>query len=486
MKKAFKQVFANKKIKALLLILVFALGVGLRLWKYQFYPFAGHAEEYLFVWSGLSLIEKGVPISWNDLPVYEDKHIYWTGIAPNSGPSQGGIGVRLLKPWLDEPPLFSLIVGGISKLYGLPNFTVISTYVIRIPSLIIAFVTMIFVFLLAKRFFGYWQGILALLIYSITPVIVFGSRLAVPENLIAMLFVMCLWLIQEYLQSNKVWQRNLAVFLAALAGLAKPTGFLLVPFVAFFVLERKRWREGIAMLVVGSVMFWLPFLAYGAYFDWDLFWKVISVQGSRPAGWSSLAYVLTNPGFSIEIFLDCLIVLGFLSLVYLIFKKEKTAGEQVLTFSFVYTLLVVLISGGKHDQLTWYRYPVYPFMAISTALFLKEIVKTPSFLTSALAIPLLLGNVDLLENPFWRGNSFIQSGPYRAVFFLLLLPSMLGLVFSQKFFTKLARASLVLSLVLAVVINTWVVKSRFNILCDHEHCSLPEKINLLKPILNNK
>ena len=485
--KKTKNFFSHKStLKTLAAILVFLLGIFLRLWKYPYYPFVGHAEEYLFVWSGLSLIEKGVPISWNDLPVYGEKNIYWTGVAPNSGPSQGGIGVRLLKPWLDEPPIFSLIVGGISKLYNLPNFTVISSYVIRIPSLIFSFTVMLFLFLLTRKLFDYQIALISLLFYAITPTFIFGSRLAVPENMITMLMVICLWLMVNYLENSKKWQRNLAVILAVLAGLAKPTGFLLVPFVSFFVFKERRWSEGLKILLTGTILFLGPFLAYGAYFDWELFKKVIAIQGTRPAGWSSLAYIFTNPGFSVEIFLDCLIVLGFFSLIFLIFKKNKTKGEEIIVFSFVYALLVTAISGGKHDQLAWYRYPMYPFMSVTMALLIKEVISFPTFEASALVIPLLIGNIDLLENPFFKFNFILQSTWFRAVFLFLLLPSIFSLVFKHKFWLELSKVSIIFSLAIAILVNFWVVKTRFNILCDHEHCPLPQKIDLFEPIKVNK
>lgn len=471
-------------MKKIFVLLIFILGIFLRLWKYPFYPFAGHAEEYLFVWSGLSLIEKGVPISWNDLPVYEKDNIYWEGIAPN--PTGGGVGVRLLKPWMDEPPLFSLIVGGIAKIYGLPNFTIISPYVIRIPSLIFSFLTMIFVFLLAKKFFGYWIGLLSLLIYSVTPTVVFGSRLAVPENLITFLMVVCLFLITSYLKSRKKWQVILATVLAGIAGLAKPTGFLLVPFVSFFLFEGKKIRQAIVSLITGSLLFWIPFLVYGNYFGGKLFWKVLFYQASRPAGWSSLAFILTNPGFSVEVFLDGFIILGFLSLIYLVFKKERTKEETIILFSFLYAILGVVISGGKHDQLTWYRYPIYPFMAISLSLMIKEILSNPSFFSLGFFIPLVLGNVDLLENPFWKLNPFIQSKPFRITFFILLLPSILNLFLKNKKLIKTQKIVLCFCFFAGVMINIWVVKSRFNLLCDHEHCPLPQKINLLSPLFPNR
>ncbi|MGI5826329.1 MAG: ArnT family glycosyltransferase [Patescibacteria group bacterium] len=474
--------FLKKNLELFIFLAIFLLGVGLRLWKYPFYPLAANAEEYLFVWSGLSLIEKGVPISWNDIPVYPPETIYWQGVAKNLS-GRGDLGVRLLKPWLDEPPLFSLMVGAVSKLYRAENFTIISNYIIRIPSLIISFFCLALVYLVAKKLFGSQTAFLSLLIYATIPTIVFGSRLAVAENLITLFYLLVLFLVLNYFDSGKHWQRNLAIFFAGIAGLAKPTGFLLVPFLAFLLWTRKSWKEGVLSGLWGTLLFWVPFLSYGVYFGKELFWKVMSYQSQRPAGWSSLAYLTTNPGFSVEVFLDGFVIVGLLSLMFLFFKKREKA-EDLLLFGFIFTLLTVLISGGRHDQLCWYRYPIYPFMAMSIALLVKELFAKPDFYRNAIFIPLFLANADLLENPFWQAKFLIEVKFYRAAFSLLLLPSILYLIFKKEFFQKLSRYAIITAFIAGILINIWVIKSRFNLLCDHtDECALPYKVNLLKPFV---
>lgn len=471
---------SNRYFKITVFLLVFFLGIGLRLWKYPFYPLAANAEEYFSVWHGLSLIEKGEPIAWSDIPVYEKKHIYFEGIAKNLS-GRGDLGVRLIKPWLDEPPLFSLVEGSISKFYQSENFTIISPYIIRIPPLIFSFVCLILFFLISKNLFGYWTAIFSLMIYGTIPTIVFGSRLAVAENMITMFYLIVFYLFLNYRKTAKKWQKNGAIFLAGIAGLAKPTGFFIVPFLSYLLWTKKGWKEGVRSLVVGLLIFAIPFFGYGFYFDKDLFLRVMNYQSQRPAGWSSLVYIITHPGFSVEFFMDGFLVVGFFALIYLIFKKRDNS-EDLILFSFIFTLLTVIISGGRHDQLCWYRYPIYPFMAIGISLLVKEIVKNPNFYTSAIFIPLFLSNLDLLENPFWKLKFLTEVEFYRYPLFLLLLPGILFLVFKKTVFLKILRLGIIFSFVLGIVVNIYVIKSRFNLLCDHsDKCALPYKVNLLKP-----
>lgn len=472
--------FLKKNLELFVFLAIFLLGVGLRLWKYPFYPLAANAEEYIFVWHGLSLLEKGVPITWSDLPVYQKDHIYWQGMARNLS-GRGELGVRLINPWLDQPPLFSLLVGSFYKLYNPENFTIISTYIIRVPALLISFLSLIMVYFVAKKLFGSSVALLSLLVYATIPTIVFGSRMVVPENLIALSYLSVLYLLLLYFEGGRKWQRNLAIFIAGITGLAKPTGFLLVFFTAFLLWRNKNFWESLKSGLVGAVLFVFPFLAYGFYYNKDLFLKVLEYQSFRPAGWSSFTYLITHPGYNVEVFLDGFLLVGFFGLIYLLLKKRDRSEEMVL-FSFVFTLMTVIISGGRHDQLCWYRYPIYPFMAMSIALLVKELFAKPDFYRNAIFIPLFLANADLLENPFWQGKFLTEVKFYRAAFFLLLLPSILYLIFKKEFFQKLSRGAIITAFVAGILINIWVIKGRFNLLCDHtDECALPYKVNLLKP-----
>ncbi len=156
----------------------------------------------------------------------------------------------------------------------------------------------------------------------------------------------------------------------------------------------------------------------------------------------------------------------------------------MILFAFVYTILTVIISGGRHDQLTWYRYPIYPFMSIAIALMVKDLVSNPSFLKNAVFIPLFLANIDLLENPFWKTKFLTDVKFYRYAFLALLVPSIIYLVFPKRVFINLSRWAIIAALAFGLFINTWVVTSRFNLLCDHSsECALPAKVNLMEPFL---
>ncbi|MCL5070377.1 MAG: glycosyltransferase family 39 protein, partial [Actinobacteria bacterium] len=91
--------------------------------------------------------------------------------------------VTLYRPWLDEPPLFSLIVGFFAHINGAVRTDFIPSSYIRIPSILFAAATSIFIFLIARLVSNYWGGILAMLMYGTVPIMVIASRVALPGNL---------------------------------------------------------------------------------------------------------------------------------------------------------------------------------------------------------------------------------------------------------------------------------------------------------------
>src|SRR3989344_4635383 len=91
--------------RIIFVILLFYFLSVIKLHGYDRWPGPAHAEELAFGWAGINIIETGVPISWSTLD-YPDKYKVFDGIV---GDKEGlWIPAKLYKPWLDQPPLYSL------------------------------------------------------------------------------------------------------------------------------------------------------------------------------------------------------------------------------------------------------------------------------------------------------------------------------------------------------------------------------------------
>src|SRR3989344_5641959 len=161
--------FINKKYIIFFFIFIFLAIIKLH--EYERWPGPAHAEELAFGWAGINLIETGVPVSWSTLD-YPESSLVFDGIVGDKAGLY--LPAKLYKPWLDQPPLYSLLSGGAAHLFGDSRDGVLPSAHTRVPSVLISLLTMALVFYIAQKFFNYWVGILATVFYGTSPIIVFG------------------------------------------------------------------------------------------------------------------------------------------------------------------------------------------------------------------------------------------------------------------------------------------------------------------------
>src|SRR3989344_7496969 len=278
-------------LKLAVFLLVFYFLAVIKLHGYDRMPAPAHGEELLYSWSGIYLIETGVPVSWSTLD-YPKENLVFDGIVGDK--HNLFMPAKLWRPWLDEPPLYSLLSVGAGHLFGDDRTKIIPPSRARIPSVIASLFTMVLVFAVGVEFFGYWMGILAMAFYGLSPILVLGSRLSVPENIIAVGVIGSLLLAKKCLEKPRLVFPIGVGLTTAVLGLMKPTGFFLAPLAIFLTLSKKRWRHAgiiLALTLLGVA----AFAAYGYYYDWDLFLKIVSIQGRRFAGWTGFAHPFYFP-----------------------------------------------------------------------------------------------------------------------------------------------------------------------------------------------
>lgn len=449
--------------KAVLFVITFGFLAILRLHEYDRVPEPNHAEELLYGWSGIYLIETGVPVSWSTLGYPKDKTVF-DGIVGDKNNLY--LPATLRKPWLDEPPLYSLMAGGVAHLYGDDRNMILPTSHTRIPSVIASLITMGLIFLTAYDFFGFNIAMLSMIFYGLSPILVFGSRLSVPENIIAMATMGCLYLAKRYLNKPRIIYPIIFGLTAAILGLMKPTGFFLAPLAIFLAVKQRRWKDGGIVLILALIGV-AAFVYYGYYFDWELFKTIVREQGVRFAGWSGLTFILTSPAYDIFTIRDGWYLFALLSAIYYLLKKSKGQEIMLLKLFFVYWLLVGLLSGTEGDLLPWYRYPTFPFLAIFGALGLRRVYRNPNFFTAALTIGLLMSSRYLLMNAF---RPTTPPNVFRVVFFLAMVPPLVYLAWKPNWAKRLTQIVIVLFVILGGYYNSKYIYSIFPLKCESIQC----------------
>ena len=435
----------------------------LRLHEYDRLPGSTHAEELLYSWSGIHLIETGVPQSWSTLD-YPKENLVFDGIVGKGNTLS--LPAKLYRPWLDEPPLYSLMSGGVAHWYGDDRNLVIPTSHSRVPSVIASVISLALVFWVGFKFFSLQVGVLAMLFYGVTPTFVFGSRLSVPENILAMVVVGCLLLAKAYLKKPKAFIAVLWGLFSAILGLMKPTGFFLAPLTIFLCLKKRRYLDA-TVITLFTVLGVVAFVAYGKYFDWELFQNIVRIQGTRFAGWSGLGYIFTSPAFDIYNFYDGWYIFGLgASLIYTL-KKVKSPSLNLLSLFFVYWLMVAVLSGTEQDLLPWYRYTMFPLMAVFGGLGLRYVIKNANFYTAVMVVGLLL------SSRFYLMNAFRPTTPtivFRLTYGLALLPSLLFMLYKWPWLKTVTQYIVIIFIGLGVFFNSRYIYSAFEVRCESIDC----------------
>ncbi len=465
--------FRRKYFHLLIFLTVFIFTFILRAHNYEKTPTSNHLDEMLYAWSGLYLLETGTPVSWSTLDYPKRAEVFKGKIDYKGSPPE--TSVTLFRPWLDQPPLFSLIVGFSAQMFNAEKTDFIPSSYIRLPVVLFSALTSVFIFLVARLVSSYWMGILSMLVYGTVPIIVFGSRTALPENLIALIYIIIAYLLLKFLKSVQFRFILPLPFLVGIAGLSKPTGFFLI-FICLLVVFKKIFDTNgfksaflnCIYLIIFTIPFIIAFILYGFYYDAEIFRIITSIQSFRPVGFKSLAFFFVSPAYRTEVLVDSWYVFSLLSAAYFIFAPKEGLKKMISIF-FIFWVAVVMLTGGEGDLLPWYRFPSFPFLAILGAWGIKLLVEKGSLFTSFLSAGMMLGGRSLLVNAF-RPN--VAPLEYRLIFGLLMLPSILWSIFGYAWLQSLTRLIIIMVIIVGGYFNVVYIYNEFELSCQSISCPI--------------
>lgn len=357
-------------------ILIVLLGALLRLYHYSSIPVHNWtADEYAFAWSGMSLIKDHVPTSWSYLQSYSDFNaVTWRGAY-----------YRLVTPWFDHPPFFSLIVGSAAILGGADSFFDVTLSVIRIPSLIFSIASIFLLYSLSRRLFNTKIAILSSIIFATNPALVFLSRLAVSENFIIFLTLLCLLCFLEYFKTSKSFYLYVSIFLAGIASISKVTGIFLVFLLGLLLLYKKKWRKSIIALGIGLFIFSTYFI-YGSIYNPRLFMAVLSEHSSRFKDILIFKNLIFQTGNTVLPFFDIWMAFSWLALILVFNKTKKKIESKIIFLPIIIYIFVLFLSGAQSHFYPWYFIPLYPFLSIILGIYFYKFMKNSDFLNASLIL----------------------------------------------------------------------------------------------------
>lgn len=410
----------QQKYVLLVLGIILFVGMSLRYHNYQTWPREGATfDEFAWTFLGVSLWEDGSPTSWSPHKAYRETQEYY---------NSKGTHFTLVTPYIEHPPLFGLLAGGFARLRGVRSFDQVTIQKTRPLALALGAASMIAVFLFAQAVYGNSIALITTGIYAITPTIVIGSRLVQNENFFIPLFILSLYLAYSHItRPNRLFLYILYV-ICALLPLAKVPWIASPVAVIGMFIYTKKWKEAIAVALVTVLAFSL-FLLWGYLLDGNVFLNLWKLQLARyDMAFDSMFKLLTDPLIADRAFVDGWIYFGWAASLLLItdYKKQYPVVFGLLAYALVY--IMAIPAESMHG---WYRYPFYPFLAISTALFIYE-----HWMHNAIAMAIFYLMIGLSMMQHSWGSQYGFSYTIHRLYILTIFVSTLPVFFPRHATTK--------------------------------------------------
>lgn len=427
------------KGRFLILFIILFLGAYLRFHNLYAWPRLGATfDEYAWTWLGINLIQSHTPISWSQLPQYKDKKIV----------KYQGAYFALSKPYLEHPPVFGLIAGSYAILNGARDIFSVNLEKIRGLALILGVLSIFLVYIFAQQVYDYKIGLISSLLYATIPTVVIGSRIVQNENFFIPFFLLALYLTSKFIKTQNPWFRNSAAIVCGILSLAKVPWLCtsLAVILIFFYL--KKYKDSFKFIAIVIPIF-LLFFIYGIYFDAKLFMSLWMFQLQRyDLTFNSFFAIFTSPYLVDRLLIDGWIYFGWFTIFILSTQNLKKNFMIILPFLAYFAVFVFFIP--NEPQHGWYRYPFYPFLIISTALFLKEYFNKNHILTFLF---LIFTGLSMLQISWAQsiGFSFLIFRSFLVLFGISLSPIFIP---NSK---KIAYLSGYISLFIIFLLNIWSV-----------------------------
>ena len=277
---------------------------------------------------------------------------------PSSSLQQVAPSDWTIHPYLDNPPLMSLLAGAIVWLRGDRTFAeVVHDPTPRLLAIAMTTVTIPLLYLVGRRVLGEGPALVGSALYALSPAAVLFGRVVAAEEVIALCLLAALWAVLE-LQDGGRRRLALAILFAAclVAPTAKAPG-LIVAGSAVLCLSRDRLWLGAATAVVGASIGTALVLLYAAAFDWHAFMRTVEMRGEHLTLLTPYSFITSRAGIGRHAMVDGWWLVGWIGLA----RRSERSGMVALA-PLLYALALLGMAADYSATYGWYRLAVMPLV----------------------------------------------------------------------------------------------------------------------------
>ncbi len=290
-------------------------------------------------------------------------------------------------PWFDKPPLYMWCTALFYKIFGVNEFST------RLTSGLFGIATVMLVYIFVKRIGDKSMALLAALLLLAAPHYLHYSKMGMMDVTLTFfitLMVYLFWRGQEK-PSYLFWSGLALLFAYLTKGIAAITGPVIIFMYCLFsgnlrLLAKWQFLAGILLSLAGIIAWHFgQYLAAGPaavenYFGFHIFKRAMTVVEGHTGGINFYQKVVFNKNKPWS-------VLFYASSAYMFWLAMKNKDRRaILIISWI--AVVYLICTVVRTKLHWYVMPIYPALAVSSAIFIGSFFKN-RFLNFILAVILL-------------------------------------------------------------------------------------------------
>lgn len=237
--------------------------------------------------------------------------------------------------------------------------------------LVLGTASVVLLTLLGWTVFNFNTGLLAGLLYGISPVVTIGSRMVQGENGLILFMLACLLFLSLFVKYKHNSFLVLSAIFAGVSCLFKLSGGVTIVIGLLLLLSEKKSSVTKFLLISGSIA--SLFFIYGLTLGFFDFWTIFMSNSGRyyGIGPEAIYNLVTQVKITNRKFLtDPLILAGWISFFLILSKKKFTLGQKVLVVSTVSYLATYLILGSYAHG--WYAFPFFPFLILALATVISS------------------------------------------------------------------------------------------------------------------
>jgi hypothetical protein len=345
-----------------LLVAIFLVGFGLRMYHLDVFPARNRtADEYAWTWSGMTLLTEGTPRAWSWLPGYQTfKLEHWRNDQ-----------YRIVTPWLDHPPFYSMYVGAFMLATGARDIWKVELLPMRLSTMLLFVVSFFLFWRVARRYADETTVLLALAFWATAPTAVWNGRLVMAEQMLLPLTLCGWWTLLRYIETRRRGWLAGVVIVAALLPLTKAAGLAFALFLFSAAVVRRERTLALAVCAGGALGL-LIYAGYGLHYGWPLFRTILRVQADRFTNFGGFYAMVFNPRVVGDAFMYLPFVLGFFSALA---DLRDGRNVDIGLFAAVYAGTIAFLL--PWNEYGWYIIPLYPVMAFGLASFVMRAWRDP-------------------------------------------------------------------------------------------------------------